>query len=600
MGTRYDHLSREELIALLVKRDAERKLGLVWERNIPDGEPEEGLPVFEIDRDLSVGSPPYRNLLIEGDNLAALRILRAALRGKVRCIYIDPPYNRGNRDFIYQDRFVEKDDAYRHSKWLEFLYQRLTLARELLAPDGVLLASIDDDNHARLDLLLEQVFPGMRIGSLVWRKRRTSNAANIEHFFSCDHEYILAYGGPRFAFAGSEKRWSGYTNWDERHQDWWASDNLTLGFTREQRPNLYYPLYNPETDIWYPCDPNNVWRFASRERLNGREVRTAPMEDLIAEGRVYFPPEDNPAFYHSVEEIKAAIAEGTAPPFLEADPNLEFWVGKKIGRNKPRLKRFKKELRNEVQPLSSWIAEIERGADETGFEEEGAWHIRSGMTAEGTRALRAIGLSFPYPKPPSLLRNLVRQATGPDDLVLDFFAGSGTTGQAVLEVNAEDGGNRRFILVSSTEATADNPDRNVCRDVAQPRLKAVLERLERETGKPQPGFAYLRVRYLPRMAPMEDEHAWLLIQQLHLQTVAPLDPEDPVAVAEGEDVRVAFIRSVSEKTVQTLQTWVEAKPKPTVVYSWQPGLIRPRLPYEHVAVEGLPWSILQRLEASVR
>lgn len=599
MASRYDHLSREDLLALLIKRDAERKLGLVWERNIPDGQAGVGVPVLELDRDLCVGSPPYRNLLIEGDNLHALRIISAVLRGKVRCIYIDPPYNRGNRDFIYNDHFVEREDAYRHSKWLEYLYQRFTAARDLLAPDGVILASIDDDNRARLDLLMEQAFPGMRIGSLVWRKRRPSNAAGIDHFFSCDHEYVLAYGGAGFSFAGSEKRWSGYTNWDERHQDWWTSGDLTLGFTRKQRPNLYYPLHSPETDIWYPCDPNNVWRFASRERLNGRTVRTAPMEDLLAEGRVYFPPEDEPTLYHSVEEIRAAIEAGTAPPFLAADLNLDFWVGKRIGWNKPRYKRFKKDLRNQAQPLSSWIVELEVGADEAGSEEDGRWQIRSGTTAEGTQALRAMGLSFSYPKPVSLIRNLVRQTAGPDDTVLDFFAGSGTTGQAVLEVNAADGGNRRFILVSSTEATEDDQRRNVCRDVARPRLKAALERLERDTGRPQPGFAYLRVRHLPPLAQIGDEHAWLLAQQFHLGTVGPMNPEAPVALAEGEDVRVACVRSVSQRVVDTLKALAEGSPKQTVVYSWQPGLLRSRLPYEHVAVEALPWSILRRLGEAV-
>jgi adenine-specific DNA-methyltransferase len=185
----------------------------------------------------------------------------------------------------------------------------------------VLLVCINDDNRAKLELLLDQALPGMRVGSLVWRKRRPSNAANMEHFYSSDHEHVLIYAGLQFQFAGEEKKWSGYTNWDEDKQDFWASDNLALGFSREQRPNLYFPLHNPTTDIWYPCDPNRVWSYALRERLGGRDVLTQPMDDMIVQNRVHFPEEPEPAFYASIVEIDAAIGDGTAPQFLAAVPD---------------------------------------------------------------------------------------------------------------------------------------------------------------------------------------------------------------------------------------------------------------------------------------
>ena len=457
MNSKYDRYSKEELIKIIEDRDRKPKFGLVWERDEIefDRSFNQDFVALDVLPDLSCGTGPWANLLIEGDNFDALRYLRMTHAGRVKCICIDPPYNTGNKDFIYNDRFVDKDDLYKHSKWLEFLYQRFLLARDLLAEDGVLLVCINDDNRAKLELLLDQAFSGMRVGSLVWRKRRPSNAANMEHFYSSDHEHVLIYAGGQFQFAGAEKKWSGYSNWDEDKQDFWASSDLTLGFSREQRPNLYYPLYNSRTDTWYPCDPNRVWVYAIRERLGERDVRTQPMDDMIAQNRVHFPDEPDPALYASIGEIEAAIADGTAPQFLAATPDATFWVGKRIGRNKPRFKRFKNDLKRSTQPLSSWIAEVGQGKSGENFV------IETGMTAEGTKALRAMGIAteFPYPKPPSLIRELVRQSTVSNDLVMDFFAGSGTTAQAVLELNQEDGGQRRFIMVSATEATADAPEK---------------------------------------------------------------------------------------------------------------------------------------------
>ena len=146
--------------------------------------------------ELSAGRA-WSNLLIEGDNFDALRYLRMTHAGRVKCICIDPPYNTGNKDFIYNDRFVDKDDLYKHSKWLEFMYRRLLLARDLLAEDGVLLVCINDENRAKLELLLDQALPGMKLGSFVWRCRQGSNA-DQGCFLSADHEHVLVYGNAGF------------------------------------------------------------------------------------------------------------------------------------------------------------------------------------------------------------------------------------------------------------------------------------------------------------------------------------------------------------------------------------------------------------------
>ncbi len=145
----------------------------------------------------------WRNLVIEGDNWDALRALRLAYSARVRCILIDPPYNSGSRDFAYNDRYVGTQDRYRQSLWLEFLYRRLLLARDLLAEDGVILVCINDENRARLDLLMEQVFPGMRLGSFVWRTKDTNNSDKRRNW-SGVHEHVLVYANSGFGFIGPD------------------------------------------------------------------------------------------------------------------------------------------------------------------------------------------------------------------------------------------------------------------------------------------------------------------------------------------------------------------------------------------------------------
>ena len=192
VSNQYDSLSRSQLIALLKKRDAEKRLGLVWERDEIDADRaiDSNFVVADLIEDQCERLAPWDNLVIEGDNYDALRWLRMTHRGQINCIYIDPPYNTGNKDWVYNDDYVDPNHRYRHSQWLEFLYQRLLIARDLLAPDGVLLCSINDDNRARLELMMDQALPGMRVGSLTWRNRKNTGTGH-RAFLSQNHEHIL-------------------------------------------------------------------------------------------------------------------------------------------------------------------------------------------------------------------------------------------------------------------------------------------------------------------------------------------------------------------------------------------------------------------------
>lgn len=499
-----DKLSAPELRRLLAEHLTSRKLGLTWERD-----------AIAHDRALNAdvvlprlvpewshtpqGCTAHRNLIIEGDNFDSLRLLRSTHAGKVRVIYIDPPYNTGNKDWVYNDNYVGANDRWRHSQWLEFLYQRLSLARELLTADGVILVSINDENRSRLELLMDEVFPGRRLGSIVWRTRQGSNA-DQQCFLSADHEHVLVYGNAGFAFNGFDKSYEMYSNIDNDPRGDWRTSDLTLGFSFKERPNLYYPLVDEKTGIHYPPNPDRIWVYASEARLKpGQTLQAKSMEEFARLGQILFPKEQRVVTWETMDELLAAIDAGDVPksgktPILRRDlPDLLQWVGKPVGFGRPQFKRYKADLRNQTQPLSSWIVpSFEEGTYEADA------NLSSATNQEGARQVAQIfgDRAFNYAKPASLIKGLLSQATRPGDLVLDFFAGSGTTGQAVLELNAEDGGMRRFILCSSTEATTKEPDKNLCRDVCAERLRRVIAGYGGKTGYTlaQGGeFAYLQL-----------------------------------------------------------------------------------------------------------
>jgi len=580
MADNYDDYSREELLRELRLRDRRPRFGLVWERKEIEHEKavNDDFVALDFDPALSCGEAPYRNLIIEGDNFDALRYLRMTHAGKIKCIYIDPPYNTGNRDFIYNDHFVDKEDAYRHSKWLEFMYRRFLLARDLLSEDGVLLVSINDVNRAKLELLLEQVFPGMNLGSIVWRNRQGSNA-DQGSFLSVDHEYVLVFGGPGFQFLGLEKSYEMYGNPDDDPRGLWRSDNLTLGFSYKERPNLYYPLIDQKTGIHYPSNPDGVWRYASRDRLKpGARVQAKPMEEFIELGQILFPVEQRIETWHTLEELLMAIDKGDVPksgktPLLRRElPDLEFWVGKKIGFGRPSFKRYKADLRNQTQPLSSWITpKFEAKGMEQGS------GLVSGTNQEGAKLLSDIfdDKRFNYPKPLSLINGLILQSTQNNDIVLDFFAGSGTTAHAVLDANQIDGGKRKFIMVSCTEAMPDTPDKNLCRDVCAERVRRVVGGFKNKKGTGG-GFAYLRTHRLPAetlFSSIQHEAIWTALQLIHAESLSPFVAEALIQQADLENSTVLYLPKINDAVLQALNT-VLVSASTLVVYAWQPGLLR--------------------------
>ena len=209
----YDHLSREELIALVESRCRDRaRIGLNWSPDHAERDRafNDDFVSLRLDEGLSDRAAPWHNLIIEGDNFDALRWLRMTLKGQVKCILVDPPYNTGGQSWAYNDRYLDPAEpaGFGYTTWLEFLHRRFVLARDLLTEDGVILVNINDENRALLELMLDQTLPGMKIGSLVWRSRTGGNDTEGP-FLSVNHEHVLVYANPGFRFGGTGKSFAG-------------------------------------------------------------------------------------------------------------------------------------------------------------------------------------------------------------------------------------------------------------------------------------------------------------------------------------------------------------------------------------------------------
>nr|WP_299649968.1 site-specific DNA-methyltransferase [uncultured Tateyamaria sp.] len=574
---KYDHLSKAELVGLLEAQDRSRKLGLVWEHDRigHQAKGDQTVPIARLDLTLCDKAAPWENLIIEGDNYDALRWLRLSHRGRVKCIYIDPPYNTGNTDWVYDDRYRDPGHRFEQSTWLEFLYRRLVLARDLLTDDGVILMSISDEQRAVAELVMKEALPDLQHGSLVWRTRNGSNA-DQGIYLSADHEHVLVAGKRGFAFAGNAKSYAAYANPDFDPRGDWQAVPMKLSFSHLERPNLYYPLHDSKTDIYYPCNADSVWRYATRKRLpRGRRLQTQPVEDFIAQGRIVFPLEQRVETFSTLDDLKSAIDKKDVPlsggvPILRHDlPDLEFWVGKKIGYGTPCRKLFKDELQRTTQPLSSWIT---RPSD-TDTSNDGNIQIQAGSYTEGTKEVRRLfgSKTFNHPKPTSLIRELLRQSTSANDLILDFFAGSATTAQAVMELNAEDGGNRRFVMASSTEGTNDRPDKNLCRDVTAERVRLLNASAEKRHTDLSAAFAYLRIHDLDQRHldhALRPSDAWTSLEALHGLPLTPFDPDSPWNVHVGQEMTLVLVNRFDAVLIEWLGQQMS---KTCYLYAWDQG-----------------------------
>ena len=362
-----------------------RSLNIVPEKSLP---PKGGAPSMD------------DNLIIQGDNLHALKALLPQYAGKVDCIFIDPPYNTGEEGWCYNDKVnsslirewlkkeanpVDKEDLERHDKWCAMMWPRLKLLHELLSDKGSFWITLDDNESHRGKLLLDEIFGEDNfIGEICWNSRRSKqNDTQI----SVSHNYIIAYVKNSEAKIGKfDEKGDNFSNPDDDPRGAWTADPFDAP---NVRPNLTYEIVNPNTGASYLPPEGRHWRTTEDQ-----------YEQYLAKGMIVF--------------------------------------GKK-GKSKPQLKRYLSDAKEKGRVPDTWWDNV-------------------GTTTEATKELQKIfgGISpFNTPKPFKLLSKILKISLSSDGFILDSFAGSGTTAHAVLEANKEDGGNRKFILVEMEEDIAD-------------------------------------------------------------------------------------------------------------------------------------------------
>lgn len=364
---------------------------------------------------LSVGES--ENLIIKGDNLEALKALLPYYYNKVKCIYIDPPYNTGNENWIYNDKVnspemkkwlgrvvgSEGEDLSRHDKWLCMMYPRLKLLRELLSDDGVIFVSIDDDEQHHLRMLMSEIFGAENfVCSIIWQKKHTRS--NDARWFSDNHDYIVLFAKNKNIWRPnllprSDVKNNIYSNPDNDPRGVWASGPC---HAKTPNPKDIYEIATPSGRKLMP-PAGTSWRFSKKR-----------FQELIDDNQIYFGENGN---------------------------------------NVPRYKRFLSEVRDGLVPTTLWLR------DEVDDNQEGRNELRQIFSDAET--------IFQTPKPVRLIQQMLLIATDEDSIILDSFAGSGTTAHAVLEMNKEDGGNRKFILVEMED--------EIARKVTAERVKRVIK-----------------------------------------------------------------------------------------------------------------------------
>ena len=433
-----------------------KKYGLVFEehREEIDEVLDTHTPVLTEEADLFIDHGGQMNFLLEGDNLAALKLLEKTHRGNIDLIFIAPPYNTRNGDFGYDDSRVDLTDTFRHSKWVSFMSERLLVARRLLKNDGVIFIAIDDNEQAALKLLCDQLFGEENfLASIIWQ--HSIQPKGYSGTFSVHHNYILCYQKTAQFVLNSLPRTDednkAYANPDNDPRGKWRSGDVRNAL---YRPNLIYDIISPSGNVIKPCA--NGWRW-SKETV----------EEKIKSGEIIFSKDET----RIIRKIYLDTLEGRTPETI--------WFGKDVGTTRSAMSEIKEIF---------------------------------GSSAFGT------------PKPTSLIERTLRLISRTDATVLDFFAGSGTTGHAVMKLNAEDGGTRRFILCTNNE-------NGICRDVTYERIRRVIDKEDYAAS-----LKYYKVDYVPISDRMYYEYADELLR--HIRELVEL--ENGINFTGNEEIAIVL------------------------------------------------------------
>lgn len=497
-----------------------KKYGLVFEqhREKIDEQLETHVPVLTEDKNRFIDNGGEMNFLIEGDNLAALKLLEKTHKGKIDLIYIDPPYNTGKnekQDFYYDDKFVDINDTFRHSKWLSFMEKRLRIARDLLTSQGVIFISIDDNEQADLKILCDEVFHSNFIAQMIWQQGKKSSG----NLVGVNHEYMLVYAKnralidkPEFAWKqrkqGLDKIYAKYNQLKKKYKD----DCVSI---------------EREIKQWFASLQENDPAYASKHYSNVDSKGLFFADNSCApdkpETRCHKP------LIHPITHKKTAV------------PSLGWrWKESTLDRMVQEDLIYYGDDETCVPKVKKYLTEMETELPSSVFYKDGR-----GASGELDKLLG--GKKFNNPKDKDVIARILNFKTS--SIILDFFAGSGTTGHSVLKLNAEDGGHRKFILCTNNE-------NNICRDVTYQRMKTII------TGKRKDGsdysekydtsLKYYKIDFVPISDKFYYEYADELL--LHIRELVELENginfngNGEIAIVLTDDEMENFVANYSDKT----------------------------------------------------
>ena len=439
LNAEYSDWSKEDLVEEIKKLQKRKKFGLVWESKEEDVLKglEENVPLLQAvkTKAINVNKSELRNILIEGDNLQALAVLSYTHGRKIDIIYIDPPYNTGENDFKYNDNYVDREDSYRHSKWLSFMTSRLMLSKDLLKEDGVIFVSIGIQEQSHLRMLMDEIFGESNFIAMISRVQKSGSAQGTH--FAPSIDYVLCYAINKsivapFSQPFTEQYLAGFKLLDD-----------------EGRKYKTKELYQSSLDPMRGC-------------INQRYYIQAP------DGSLIIPPGEN---------FPTEAKDGAQISPVNRNDKVWRWSQERyqLERNNIIFKQTpRSSLVDEHGNQSKWAVYSRQY-----LKEEGGTLPRDFLdefeNAQGTSALKRLDLHFTFAKPVGLISHLIEITNKVNPLVLDFFAGSGTTGEAVLTLNSRDNGSRKFILVTNNEG-------HIMDEVCHPRIKKLIEGYKNKKG----------------------------------------------------------------------------------------------------------------------
>lgn len=483
-----------------------KKYGLVFEehREEIDDVLDTHTPVLTEDKSLFIDNGGQMNFLIEGDNLASLKLLEKTHKGKIDLIYIDPPYNTGNQDFIYDDTYLSATDGYQHSKWISFITERLKIAKKFLAQNGVIAISIGYQEVHNLMLMCQEMFYEKNVTCVTVQ----TSGGKPNGGFNITYEFIVFITPNDFSPNASESAMNEYASP-------YHGMNLAT-FDQVQRPGQAYPIFVDKDGVFLGCGKSLAERVKAGE-YNGE------LQDFIydyseaPEGAYAIWPVTRKGVPCVWRLIPSRLAKDWEKGYIKIVPQnpgktknlftvqyLSDGVIKKIKSGELETHRLSEDSRIPTVNVDNYRT--------AGTTIQSIWTEKAFYTTNGGNEIADIlgsKKAFSYPKPLALVSEVVQRISKENSTILDFFAGSGTTGHAVMKLNDEDGGNRRFILCTNNE-------NNICRDVTYERIKRVIDK---------EGYAaslkYYKVDYIPISERLYYEYAGELL--CHIRELVELE-----------------------------------------------------------------------------